>query len=202
MGEIDTWINERINEMIEISDRARELVWSAEQSCKDVFRWIDAIEMVNQQRVLEAFWSERVSTRHFAPTTGYGYDDIGRDTLDRVFAHAMQAEKALVRPQFVNGTHAIFTALAGIVEPGDRIVSITGEPYDTLLEAIGTRGDAPNSGDRADSSERDRFERVGEAFRRAGSCDLCAAFARLCLAGSNYDGTAQSGVESGERSVS
>ena len=131
--------------MIEISDRARELVWSAEQSCKDVFRRIDAIEMVNQQRVLEAFWSERVSTRHFAPTTGYGYDDIGRDTLDRVFAHTMQAEKALVRPQFVNGTHAIFTALAGIVEPGDRIVSITGEPYDTLLEAIGTRGDAPNS---------------------------------------------------------
>ena len=131
--------------MIEISDRARELVWSAEQYCKDVFRRVDSIEMVNQQRVLEAFWSERVSTRHFAPTTGYGYDDIGRDTLDRVFARALQAEKALVRPQFVNGTHAIFTALAGVVEPGDRIVSITGDPYDTLLEAIGTRGDAPNS---------------------------------------------------------
>ena len=131
--------------MIEISDRARELVWSAEQYCKDVFRRVDSIEMVNQQRVLEAFWSERVSTRHFAPTTGYGYDDIGRDTLDRVFARALQAEKALVRPQFVNGTHAIFTALAGVVEPGDRIISITGDPYDTLLEAIGTRGDAPNS---------------------------------------------------------
>ena len=131
--------------MMEISNRARELVWSAEQYCKDVFRRVDAIEMVNQQRVLEAFWAERVSTRHFAPTTGYGYDDIGRDTLDRVFAHALQSEKALVRPQFVNGTHAIFTALAGIVEPGDHIVSITGDPYDTLLEAIGTRGDAPNS---------------------------------------------------------
>ena len=131
--------------MIEISDRARELVWSAEQYCNDVFRRVDAIEMVNQQRVLEAFWSERVSTRHFAPTTGYGYDDIGRDTLDCVFARALQSEKALVRPQFVNGTHAIFTALAGLVEPGDQIVSITGDPYDTLLEAIGTRGDAPNS---------------------------------------------------------
>ncbi len=131
--------------MIEISDRARELVWSAEQSCKDVFRRIDAIEMVNQQRVLEAFWQERVSVRHFTPTTGYGYDDIGRDTLDCVFARALQSEKALVRPQFVNGTHAIFTALAGLVEPGDQIVSITGDPYDTLLEAIGTRGDAPNS---------------------------------------------------------
>lgn len=131
--------------MIETSDRARELVWSAEQFCANEFRRIDAIEMANQQRVLEAFWQERVSARHFAPTTGYGYDDIGRDTLDRVFAHALLAQKALVRPQFVNGTHAIFSALAGLVEPGDTILSITGEPYDTLLEAIGVRGDAYNS---------------------------------------------------------
>ncbi len=131
--------------MIDVSDSARERVWSAEQYLENVFRRIDAVEMANQQRVLEAFWNERVSTRHFAPTTGYGYDDIGRDTLDRVFAYAMQAEMALVRPQFVNGTHAIFTALAGLVEPDDVILSITGEPYDTLLEAIGTRGDAPNS---------------------------------------------------------
>ena len=131
--------------MMETSDRARELVWSAEQFLSDVFRRVDAVEMVNQQRVLEAFWQERVSARHFAPTTGYGYDDIARDTLDRVFAHALMAQKALVRPQFVNGTHAIFTALAGLVEPGDRILSITGDPYDTLLEAIGVRGDAPNS---------------------------------------------------------
>ncbi len=131
--------------MMEISDRARELVWSAERYLTDVFRRVDAVEMVNQQRVLEAFWQERVSARHFTPTTGYGYDDIGRDTLDRVFAHALMAEKALVRPQFVNGTHAIFTALAGLLEPGDTILSITGEPYDTLLEAIGVRGNAPNS---------------------------------------------------------
>ena len=131
--------------MIETTDRARELVWSAERYLEDVFRRVDAVEMVNQQRVLEAFWQERVSARHFAPTTGYGYDDIGRDTLDRVFAHALMAQKALVRPQFVNGTHAIFTALAGLVEPGERILSITGDPYDTLLEAIGVRGDAPNS---------------------------------------------------------
>jgi cystathionine beta-lyase family protein involved in aluminum resistance len=131
--------------MIETSDRARELVWSAERYLEGEFRKADSIEMVNQQRVLEAFWQERVSARHFSPTTGYGYDDIGRDTLDRVFAHALMAEKALVRPQFVNGTHAIFTALAGLVEPGERILSITGEPYDTLLEAIGVRGDAPNS---------------------------------------------------------
>lgn len=128
-----------------ISDRARELVWSAEQSLERVFQRADAIEMVNQQRVLEAFWQERVSTRHFAPTSGYGYDDIGRDTLDRVFAQALQAQSALIRPQFANGTHAIFTALAALVEPGDEILSITGAPYDTLLEAIGTRERAPNS---------------------------------------------------------
>lgn len=154
--------------MMETSDRARELVWSAEQFLSDVFRRVDAVEMVNQQRVLEAFWQERVSARHFAPTTGYGYDDIGRDTLDRVFAHALMAQKALVRPQFVNGTHAIFTALAGLVEPGDRIISITGDPYDTLLEAIGVRGDAPNS-----------LKRMGVSFQsialtQKGKIDLTA----------------------------
>ena len=154
--------------MIETSDRARELVWSAERYLADVFRRVDAVEMVNQQRVLEAFWQERVSARHFAPTTGYGYDDIGRDTLDRVFARALMAQKALVRPQFVNGTHAIFTALAGLVEPGDMILSITGEPYDTLLEAIGVRGDAYNS-----------LKRMGVSFQsnaltEAGKIDLDA----------------------------
>ncbi len=149
-----------------ISDRARELVWSAERSLESMFQRADAIEMTNQQRVLEAFWQERVSARHFAPTNGYGYDDTGRDTLDRVFAHALQAECALVRPQFVNGTHAIFTALAALVEPGDVILSITGRPYDTLLEAIGVRGDAPNS-----------LKRLGVSFRSIdllpdGSIDL------------------------------
>jgi len=118
--------------------------------------------------VLEAFWKERVRARHFKQTTGYGYDDIGRDTLDRVFAHALMAQKALVRPQFVNGTHAIFTALAGLVEPGDTILSITGEPYDTLLEAIGVHGDAPNS-----------LKRMGVTFRsieltQTGKFDLDA----------------------------
>ena len=131
--------------MIEISDRARELVWSAESALTGVFQRTDAIEMANQQRVLEAFWAERVSARHFAPTTGYGYDDIGRDTLDRVFARALSAEAALVRPQFANGTHAIYTALASLVEPGDRILSITGQPYDTLQTAIGLSGNASNS---------------------------------------------------------
>jgi cystathionine beta-lyase family protein involved in aluminum resistance len=141
--------------MIEITDHAREIVWEAERALDTVFHRIDAIEMAVQQRVLSAFWDERVSVRHFASTNGYGYDDIGRDTLDRVFAKALQAESALVRAQFVNGTHAIFTALAGLVEPGDTILSITGEPYDTLVEAIGYRGDAPNS-----------LNRMGVSFKK------------------------------------
>ena len=128
-----------------ISNRAREIVWQAEHDLAPVFSRADAVEMVTQTRVLEAFWAARVSTRHFAPTTGYGYDDIGRDTLDTVFAQAMQTESALVRTQFANGTHALFAALAGLTEPGDTILSITGAPYDTLKQAIGIDGDAPNS---------------------------------------------------------
>lgn len=128
-----------------VSDRAREIVWQAERDLAPVFSRIDAIEMVTQTRVLEAFWEARVSTRHFTPSTGYGYDDIGRDTLDIVFAEALQAESALVRTQFVSGTHALFVALSGLCEPGDTILSITGAPYDTLEQAIGIAGDAPNS---------------------------------------------------------
>ena len=131
--------------MLNISDRAREIIWQAERELAQPFMRAEAVETVTMQRVLEAFQEERVSARHFAPTNGYGYDDIGRDTLDHVFARALQAEAALVRPQFVNGTHALFTALAGICEQGDAILSITGKPYDTLEQAIGIRGDAPNS---------------------------------------------------------
>lgn len=130
---------------MEITDRARELIWEAERGLSDVFRRIDAVEAVVQMRVLEAFQRHRVAGRHFAPSTGYGYDDIGRDTLDLLFADAFEAEAALVRPQIVNGTHAIYLALSGVVEPGDHILSITGRPYDTLEQAIGIRGDAPHS---------------------------------------------------------
>ena len=129
--------------MHSISNQAKELVWRAENSIHDVFSRIDAVEMINSQRVLEAFWKERVSPRHFAPTNGYGYDDIGRDTLDSVFAGAFDCEEALVRPHFVNGTHALFTMLSGISEPGSKILSITGNPYDTMMTAIGLSGNAP-----------------------------------------------------------
>ncbi len=130
---------------LNISDKAREAVWTAEQELKSAFQFADSVEFITQSRVLSAFQTHAISGRHFAPTNGYGYDDIGRDTLDLVFAEALQAESAYVRPQFANGTHAIFAALAGLTEPGDEILSITGNPYDTLEEAIGIRGNIPNS---------------------------------------------------------
>jgi cystathionine beta-lyase family protein involved in aluminum resistance len=131
--------------MNEISNRARELVWEAERALDSVFHRVDAIEMATQQRVLSAFWDENVSTRHFAPTNGYGYDDIGRDTLDRVFAKAVQAEAALVASAVRQRDARDFyrarrVGRAGRYDPLDH-----GEPYDTLVEAIGCRGDAPNS---------------------------------------------------------
>ena len=158
---------------MKISEQAREFVWNAEHQLDGVFQRIDSVESVTQMRVLEAFQNHGVAARHFAPTTGYGYDDIGRDTLDLVFADALQAEAALVRPQFVNGTHAIFTALAGLTEPGDAILSITGSPYDTLEEAIGIRGDAPQS-----------LSRFGVTFEQIplledGKIDLPAVLRRL-----------------------
>lgn len=125
--------------------RIIHFVEDAEASLKDVFARIEAVEYQNTERVLDAFQSQSIALRHFAPTSGYGYDDIGRDALDRVFAKALQAEDALVRSQFTSGTQTIFTALCGLLEPGDVMLSITGKPYDTLESAIGISGDEPGS---------------------------------------------------------
>lgn len=131
--------------MRSISAKAKETIFEIEAFLSEPFSRFDAIELVNQERVLRAFQNNGVAARHFAPSNGYGYDDIGRDTLDRVFAETMQAEDALVRPQIINGTHAIFLALSGITEPGDMILSVTGAPYDTLQQAIGLSGNTPHS---------------------------------------------------------
>ena len=128
-----------------ITPAARAAVQRAQDELKDVFDRIDALEQANQLKVLHAFQLERISARHFAPTTGYGYDDIGRDALDRVFAHALGCEDALVRPQIASGTHALFLAIAGLLLPGDTMLCITGKPYDTLEQAIGISGDAYGS---------------------------------------------------------
>ena len=100
---------------------------------------IDRIVEENQKRVMAAFRHQRVSDSHFNPTTGYGYDDFGRETLEQVYAEVFGGEDALVRPQIVSGTHAITTALFGVLRPGDQLLYITGKPYDTLEGVIGNR---------------------------------------------------------------
>ena len=122
-----------------------ELIREAELSLHAAFKEIDERELIILERVLDAFQSKRVSARHFAPTNGYGYDDAGRDCLDRVFAAAMEAEDAIVSPQIANGTHALFLALNALLMPGDTALSISGAPYDTLRGAIGLDGNLPGS---------------------------------------------------------
>ncbi|MEY3544441.1 MAG: hypothetical protein RLZZ106_1867 [Cyanobacteriota bacterium] len=97
------------------------------------------------ERVLEAFRAERLGVHHFASVSGYGHGDLGREVLDRVFARVLQAEAAAVRLQFVSGTHAIAAALYGVLRPGDRLLALTGRPYDTLEEVIGIRGSGQGS---------------------------------------------------------
>lgn len=106
------------------------------------------LEATSQQvfeRVLEGFLRHRVGEEHFYSVTGYGHNDLGREVMDRVFAHALEAEAALVRPQLVSGTHALSVALNGCLKPGDSMVCLTGPPYDTLEEVLGLRGTSPAS---------------------------------------------------------
>ncbi|EFR94059.1 aminotransferase class I/II-fold pyridoxal phosphate-dependent enzyme [Listeria innocua] len=105
----------------------------------------DEIAEFNQAKVLDAFQENKVSDFHFNPSTGYGYDDEGRDTLERVYASVFKTETALVRPQIISGTHAISTVLFGILRPGDELLYITGEPYDTLEEIVGIRSKGQGS---------------------------------------------------------
>ncbi len=127
-----------------ISANTLQIVDEAEKTIKEQFNYIDNICEINQLKVMKAFADNRVSDSHFVPTTGYGYDDIGRDTLDRVYADIMGAEDALVRHNFISGTHTISTALFAVLRPNDILISITGKPYDTLEEVIGIEGEAGN----------------------------------------------------------
>lgn len=111
----------------------------------DRFASIDEKVKVNLQRVLNAYRDARVGVRHFASVSGYGHDDLGRDTFDRVFASVMEAEAAIVRVQMVSGTHAIACALYGVLRPGDEMLAVVGNPYDTLEEVIGVRGSGSGS---------------------------------------------------------
>ena len=115
-----------------------------EEKLEPVFKNIDEICYQNSQKVLEAFWQENIGEQHFNSTTGYGYGDLDRDALERVYARIFKAEDALVRNQFISGTHALSTAFFALLRPNDTLLSITGKPYDTLDSVIGLN-DNPSS---------------------------------------------------------
>jgi len=118
------------------SDNTQNIILNAQKKLGKAFEKIDEIATFNQLKVLEAFQYNSVGQRHFAQTNGYGYDDIGRDTLCKLFAQIFGAEKAIVSPLIVSGTHALTLALYGILRPGNEMLAITGSPYDTLKEVI------------------------------------------------------------------
>ncbi|TFB23344.1 hypothetical protein E3U55_04745 [Filobacillus milosensis] len=113
------------------------VIEETEKQLQEVFNEVSKVVTFNQHKVLENFRSLQVSDYHFNPTTGYGYDDAGREKIEEVYANVFGGEDALVRPQLISGTHAITTALFGNLRPGDELVSITGRPYDTLENVIG-----------------------------------------------------------------
>ena len=129
----------------QIDERIEALCRQAEEQCAPIFQQIDETADYNAQKVLAAFIKNRVSEPMFAGTTGYGYGDIGREALDAVLADIFGCEDALIRHNFVSGTHALTTALFGVLRPGDTIVSLTGRPYDTLEEVVGLRGEGHGS---------------------------------------------------------
>lgn len=129
-----------LTEELKISKQTIELMLESEKELVDVFKRIDDIAAFNQTKVLNAFQKNKISYAHFGETSGYGYDDMGRDALDRVYADVFGAEDAIVRHNIISGTQAIASCLYGILRPGDTMLSAVGAPYDTLEEVIGIRG--------------------------------------------------------------
>lgn len=128
-------------EYLEYGERLQSIVRQAEHQIEGRLKDVQASVERNQWRVLHAFRQHEVGDHHFTPTTGYGYDDLGRDTLERVYATVFGAEAGIVRYQLISGTHAIATCLYGLLRPGDELLYITGKPYDTLNSVIGDPGD-------------------------------------------------------------
>ena len=125
----------------DVSDRAVEIVNCGEERAKASFKKAEELATINQLKVLKAFRDNRISEAHFNSTSGYGYDDLGRDTLDKLYADIFGAEDALVRHNIISGTHALSLCLFGVLRPNDTLVAVTGKPYDTLEETIGIRGE-------------------------------------------------------------
>ena len=115
------------------------LIKEAELNLTDIYKQIDEVEFINSKKVLDAFKKNNLSEIHFNTTTGYGYGDIGRDVIESIYADIFKSEDALVRSQFISGSHALTVCLFGLLRPGDLMLSITGTPYDTLHEVIGIK---------------------------------------------------------------
>ena len=126
-----------MKEYIELEQETWELYEKVLPILKEQFSKIDEICESNTAKVLHAFWKNHVSESHFTSTTGYGYDDLGRDTIEKVYSTVFETEDALVRNQFISGSHALAKTLFGLLRPGDLLLSISGRPYDTLHEVIG-----------------------------------------------------------------
>jgi cystathionine beta-lyase family protein involved in aluminum resistance len=131
--------------MLHFDDRIKAAAGRALDRVSGCFERIDNMAEVNQLKVLDAFQTNKVSDRHFAASSGYGYGDIGREVIDKVFAESFGSEDALVRHTIISGTHALTIALFGALKPGDTLLSITGKPYDTLEEVIGISGNMRGS---------------------------------------------------------
>lgn len=134
-----------MSNLFSFDERLLAAAKAAEQAAKPQFEEIDNISQHGSAKVLRAFQSQQVSAACFAGANGYGYDDVGRDKLDKVWAEVFHTEDALVRHHFVSGTHALSTALFGVLRTGDKMISVTGAPYDTLEEVIGIRGQGNGS---------------------------------------------------------
>ncbi|MDO4546052.1 MAG: methionine gamma-lyase family protein [Bacillota bacterium] len=136
---------ELLKDKFHISERILKLIDESEDAVSQLFQEIDDTTSYNQYKILEAFQNNRIRDMHFSWNTGYGYDDAGRDAVERVYADVFHTEAALVRPIIVNGTHALTLTLTGILRPGDELIYCTGAPYDTLEEVIGIRGEGKGS---------------------------------------------------------
>ena len=134
-----------LSEELGVSPKVLDRIEQAESDIRGEFDSLDDIMAYNQYKVLTAFQNNRISDMHFSWNTGYGYNDAGREALERVYADIFRTEAALVRPIIVNGTHALTLTLTGILRPGDELIYCTGAPYDTLEEVIGIRGECKGS---------------------------------------------------------
>lgn len=120
-----------------INDELIKLAKETEKEIEEELKRIDEIKEYNSIKVLNSFQKNKISDMHFGSTSGYGYGDIGRETIEKIFAEVLGAEDSLVRNQFISGTHALTVALFAMLRPGDTMLSINGKPYDTLDEVIG-----------------------------------------------------------------